>query len=722
MINPGKLALVLVALYALLLAAAAGGAAAFWADLDQVERTHAAEILLPRASLLVLVVLAVFVALGYLVRLLFQRYVTSPLELAQATRIITSANPSLRLELKGGPELRQLGQAINAFADQHEALRRDVEARIREAQADLQEERDRLSALISELTQSVLVCNVEGRILLYNARARGLLGQPVAGHPGGGAGLVGLGRSVFAVIDRSLVAHALESLRARLGRGEESPVASLVTTTAAGQLVRVQVTPVRAAPSPGGAEDRGAAFSGFVLLVEDVTRAVETGARAGEVLEALLDASRRGLASIRAAAESLLAHPEMEPAMKGRFLDVVHQEATGLSAKVDQAAGQAAASLGAAWLLEEMLGADLLEAVQARLERDLGQEASLQEVDRTLWVNVDSYALVQALTHLAGRLREECGARALQLSLRPSGRLAQLDLAWDGAAAGPEQLARWEAEPLSGGGRDRSSLRQVMERHGGALWHQAQPGRANRFLFLLPASRHGPAPAPPAPSAPGRPEAYDFDLFHQAGQSAELDRRPLAALSYTVFDTETTGLRPSEGDEIISIGAVRVVNGRLLRHEAFEQLVDPGRPVPAEAVRITGIQGAMLRGQPTIAQVLPAFHAFCEDTVLVAHNAAFDLRFLELKEGATGVRFGHPVLDTLLLSAVVQPDLASGNLERIAALYGVDVIGRHTSLGDAIMTAEILLRMIPVLAERGIVTLGEARLACERTLRARLRY
>jgi len=190
--SPGKLAAVLAALYALLLGAAGLGAAGFWADLDPVERSAVEEILGRRASLLVLVVLAVFVALGYLVRLLFLRYVSSPLELAQATRIISGANPSLRLELKGGPELRQLGQAINAFADQHEALRRDVEGRIQEAQRHLQEERDRLSALVSELTQGVLVCNVDGRILLYNARASELLGRATAGQAGG-ASLVGLG-------------------------------------------------------------------------------------------------------------------------------------------------------------------------------------------------------------------------------------------------------------------------------------------------------------------------------------------------------------------------------------------------------------------------------------------------------------------------------------------------------------------------------------------------
>jgi DNA polymerase-3 subunit epsilon len=226
-----------------------------------------------------------------------------------------------------------------------------------------------------------------------------------------------------------------------------------------------------------------------------------------------------------------------------------------------------------------------------------------------------------------------------------------------------------------------------------------------------------------APAAAGsRPEFYDFDLFHQPGQTPELEARPLASLACTVFDTETTGLEPSKGDEIVSIGAVRIVNGRLLEHEVFEQLVDPRRPMSPEASRVTGIESAMLENQPTIDRVLPAFAAFCEDTVLVAHNAAFDMRFLRLKEQGGGVRFTQPVLDTLLLSAVLHPQLESHRLEAIAERMGVNPIGRHTALGDAIMTGEVFLRMLPLLAERGIRTLGEARAASEKCWLARLDY
>jgi len=273
-----------------------------------------------------------------------------------------------------------------------------------------------------------------------------------------------------------------------------------------------------------------------------------------------------------------------------------------------------------------------------------------------------------------------------------------------------------EASPLS--------VRDVAERHGGAFWFQRERARQESFFrFLLPpAQPQEQLEAAAVLRSDSRPEYYDFDLFRTGAQARELGERRLVDLAYTVFDTETTGLDPTQGDEILQIGAARIVNGKVLRQECFEQLVDPGRSIPAAGIPIHGITPAMVAGQPGIAQVLPVFHAFVSDTVLVAHNAAFDMRFLQMKEAATGVRFEQPVLDTLLLSEVASPRQASHELEAIAARLGIPVLGRHTALGDALLTAEIFLRLIPLLAAQGIHTLDQAREAAQKTWHARLRY
>jgi DNA polymerase-3 subunit epsilon len=219
-----------------------------------------------------------------------------------------------------------------------------------------------------------------------------------------------------------------------------------------------------------------------------------------------------------------------------------------------------------------------------------------------------------------------------------------------------------------------------------------------------------------------RPVYFDFDLFSQPGQSPELDERLLAEIAYTVFDTETTGLNPAEGDEMVALGAVRIVNGRLLEAECFDQLVKPEGVLRSESIRIHGIQPGMLEDQPGSRQVLHAFHRFAEGTVLVAHNAAFDMRLLQLQEERSGVRFGNPVLDTMLLSAVVHPAHESHDLEAIAERLGVTIMGRHTALGDAMGAAEIFLKLIPLLTAMRIRTFKQAHEASQKTYYAQLKY
>jgi len=283
----------------------------------------------------------------------------------------------------------------------------------------------------------------------------------------------------------------------------------------------------------------------------------------------------------------------------------------------------------------------------------------------------------------------------------------------------------WEMDAMRfGSERSPLTVRDVVERHGGEMWFERERARHQAFFrFMLPlASVQGVVDAELGESEYSRPEYYDFDLFKMADQGSALDDRPLSELAYTVFDTETTGLNPADGDAIIQIGAARIVNGKLLRQECFDQLVDPGRRIPAASIPIHGITDDMVVGKPGIAQVLPLFHAYAQDTVLVAHNAAFDMRFLQLQEEASGVAFHQPVLDTLLLSAVVHPQQESHRLEAIAERFNVTVLGRHTALGDALVTAEIWLRLIPLLQEQGIHTLRQAREAAQKTYYARLKY
>jgi DNA polymerase-3 subunit epsilon len=736
--------------FALVLAAAAGVLAA---TLDAAAFAKVRELIEPNSALVLMVWFFAALAGGVALRRAWEYFGAAPARLAEGVQVhlaagvdgaagtaeAAGATEAPPLKAEGAAGSRALAAAINALVAQRDALRREIGQRVAEGSREVEQERSRLAALMAELTQSVVVCSLDGRILLFNARAR-LQFRALAGADGliGGAEPLGLNRSIYGVLDRALVAHALQTVQQRLARGAAHPAAQFVTATRGGQLLRVQLAPVRepapaqAPNDPPAQEPEGAPaeapLNGFVLMLENITREMDAERERERLLFHLTEGSRGAIGNLRAAVE-LLEDPELDAVTRERFLAVIRDEIAALARRLEEAAAGSGEALRSRWPLEEMLGSDFLAAAAHGIEAATACRVALTEVDTGLWLRVESYALVRSLVHLAVHLAEDYDVRRLSLRLAHEGAHAKLDLVFPVQALATEIVVGWESEPLreAGGaaGGTAISLRDVVQRHGGAFWFERDRVRQQAFFrFLLPRSADEPPLAAAAlPAHESRPEFYDFNLFAAGGEARTAwAERSLPELTYTVFDTETTGLAPGDGDKIIQIGATRIVAAKLRRSERFEQLVDPERSISPASIAVHGLQPPMLAGQPRIGDVLPAFHAFAQDSVLVAHNAAFDMRFLRNEEAACGVRFEQPVLDTMLLAALVHPQQASHGLEAIAQRLGVPVLGRHTALGDAYVTAEVFLKLIPLLRERGIHTLQQALDASRETALARLKY
>lgn len=585
----------------------------------QQELLRVAQAKLP---LLVFVALLFALVLAALLHPLFLGYLAATRALGQEAEVLL-ANPGHRLRLKGPFELQALARLINRLAAEKEALEQEVATKIAEAKGLVERERQLLAALVGHLPQGVVLANPRGQVLLYNPTARRLLGEGL-----------GVGKSLFGLLERGLLIHALALPEARfLTQGPRGPL-------------RLQVVPL---------ESEG----GFLVLLEN--------GEEGSSLETKLDHLVAGLSRLRALVEG----------MGQEASHSLLREVEGLLALVEDLKRHPQAV--------EVLAEDLWPLLSQALEREVGLSPgmALSEEARELRVRVDTYALARGL---AATLREE--EEVFLQGTREEGFL-RLTLRFPHPAPEPHPL-----------------LRQAVEGVGGRL------RREERALHLLLPAQEAPR-LPREEGPPPRAEVFDLSLLHPP---EELEEAPLEGLLYTAFDLETTGLDP-ERDAIIALGGVHVLGTRVLHHEVYEALVDPGRPIPEASTQIHGLTWEMLKGKPRLEEVLPAFRAFLADTVLVAHNGAFDMAFLR----RVGVD-QPPLVDTLLLAQLLFPDLRDHRLETLAERFGVPVLGRHTALGDALMTAEVFARMLPLLRERGYRTLGEVLAACARLPLARLKY
>ncbi|MEZ5667137.1 MAG: exonuclease domain-containing protein [Alphaproteobacteria bacterium] len=187
------------------------------------------------------------------------------------------------------------------------------------------------------------------------------------------------------------------------------------------------------------------------------------------------------------------------------------------------------------------------------------------------------------------------------------------------------------------------------------------------------------------------------------------DDTPLDALPAWVLDLETTGL-DVRADRIVSIGAIRQHGARLFRGTVIDQLVNPGRAIPAASSAVHGITDRMVEAAPGFAEAYARIGPRLAGCALVGHNIGFDLTVLRSEAARCGIEWAAPpALDTFLLVAALEPKRTDLNLEALARAYAVPLTARHTALGDCLTTGELYLRLLPLLAERGVVTFGAAR-------------
>ncbi|MCG5239182.1 exonuclease domain-containing protein [Azospirillum doebereinerae] len=610
-----------------------------------------------------------------------------------------------RVPLARYGDLVPIARAVNDLSDKLAVVRRDIARAVAESTAGAEEQKTRLAAVLRDLHEGVLVCNSRHQILLYNQTALDILHL---------TGDLGLGRSLLHVVVAEPVTHTLERLTLRIREGrhrnhEHGTTAQFVGSTTDGRILLEGRMSAILQDAEEGSEEPPV-ITGYVVTLSDATSELAALGQRDALLREATEGFRAPIANLRAAVETLYDNPDLGPKDRAAFESAMLESTDALSQRLERVTTAYRGVVTGSWPMSDIHSNNLITLVRHRIAASGGAEVTPTGLPQ--WVHGDSHGLVVLFGHLVDSVRELTGATAFDLGAEAGDRWVYLDLVWRGVPVPSATLDGWLDRPLPGapGGL---SVGDVLQHHRSTAWSEPVPGREGFARLRVPVP---PALSPPSAHthahsharAGARPEFFDFGLLHQPLATSALGQTPLDRLHYVVFDTETTGLSPSTGDEIIQIAAVRVVGGRILTGETFNALVDPKRPIPAESIPFHGITDAMVAGQPAVEALLPQFRAFVSGAVMVAHNAAFDLKFLKMKERAAGVAFDGPVLDTMLLSRMLLGNDGDHTLDGIAERLGIAVVDRHTALGDSLVTAAVFLRMVEMLRERGVRTLDDA--------------
>jgi DNA polymerase III subunit epsilon len=597
--------------------------------------------------------------------------------------------PDLSLAVAGTGLLEPLAEECTALAEALGQARRDMLAFARSEAEAAGGQRVWLESILQNLNEGVFVCNPQHRIMLYNKAAVALSDMPER---------IGLGRYLGDLLDIGPVRHGLSRLELR----HEDDPEQLNAASApffCNSLDGSRVFHGRMGLLLGASGEVG----GYLMTLVDATKEHALLARGDALQHALASELAPMLDEICRAADRLGEADRLTLGERDALVRLVAdagreaaETAQALSAGIDDL------MVGHA-IMVDIYAVDLVKLVQKNLPC---RAARVTLVGTPLWVLADSLSLVEALEALLVEISDTRTVGEVFVETRPRAGGVDLDLSWKGAPVTDADLESWIDLECQGPG-EHQRVRSVLDRHGSKLIAcPAGPDGMGtlRIPLRTPPQRRDGAGLRRLPS---RPEFYDASLMAAHQGTADLAERPLADLRFVVFDCEMTGLRPNHGDEIVQIAAVPVIRKRILSGEGIDWVVNPGRPIPPGSIRFHGLTDADVADKPSILEVLPKFHAFAGDAVLVAHNAAFDMRFITLKEKAAGVSFDNPVLDTMLISRLLDGEKGDHSLDALCERYAILNAARHTALGDTIATADLLVRMIARLETKGLASFGD---------------
>lgn len=617
-------------------------------------------------------------------------------EIRHGAEIVSRINLDHRIKVNAGDEIEELAIAFNLMAENLGKAYGELEDRVRDATRTLQEERNRLATVLRTMVDGVVVVNEAAETLLMNPRARIILGRGYTS---------GIGAPLSRILPSDRLNFHLKRLRQKWAPGREA-VENVVFPLKSGMILEGSLSVI-----PGSAGE----LAGFLLVFRDLSSQSESGTRLEETLLEMPGLLRGPVATARSLVETILRHRDMPVEKQGLFLTAITEEMDRLTGRVtamEEAAGSARTLRWPA--IPSNPRALLDEAVASVTTITYETETSDEPIPPVL---VEPFSWVASFRCVLGWIdQRSAGPPLVATNLRiEDGTIITTFQVKSPFAGDPAEL---ESLMVSPDGEAPLPLGEAIRKNRGEMW-----ARFSGNLLEIRIAQMQAAGALEARRADGliegEPEFYNFDLFlpRPVFEREDLLQSYLENLDYVVVDTETTGLQLSKGDKVISISAVRIQRGRVQNTGIFNTLVNPERPIPPESTEIHRIDDSMVADAPTMNEVYPKFVEYLGDSVLVAHNAAFDKKCLDMAAAEAALPpIDNPVLDTIFLSYALHQEIGGHSLEAIAERMGIRIEGRHTSLGDARATAHIFLGLMTLLPARGVRTLADAKGFCDQHL------
>ena len=383
-------------------------------------------------SAAMIAILVGLIAAGIAADRLFIRPIAA---LTAEIRFLSEAARDTEIEPERYPGYAPLPQVVNALTQRLAAAKATTDEAVSAATRRADEQRSLLEGILRDLSEGVLVCSLDHRVLLYNQAALSLL--TVAGE-------LGLGRSLFNLITREPVLHTLDRLTHR-GPAESGsdPTALLVCATAdARNLLRGRMTLIAGADGKPG---------GYILTLSDATRDITELNRRDRLLRAATEALRSPLANLRAASETLAAFPDIAPAERRAFEQVISREAEGLGQRLEAIDRETGELTSALWPLADIHSVDLLNCVIRQLADSGGPTVTM--IGLPLWLQGDSHSLVVALETLLRNLARVTGESRFDIEALLGDRRVYIEIGWEGTPIPEATLATWMGTPLPEIGR-----------------------------------------------------------------------------------------------------------------------------------------------------------------------------------------------------------------------------------------------------------------------------